>query len=211
MQDVQAKPYGLLEGKGTMKFSVIIPAHNSAAFIRRALDSIAGQTYKDYELIVVCDSCEDDTEAIARSYGARTAVVNNHCDGPTRQTGLDMATGDWVLWMDDDDWWVRPDVLELLACRLRDEDILAFSFEWPDGRVATPRGNRGFYWPALWTKCWRRDFVSGVKFHNVQRISDWEWWCDVAKLNPRISEWNIVFYHYNYLRKGSQTDRRLNG
>ena len=189
------------------KFSIIIPAHNSAEYIRNALDSIACQTYRDYELIVVCDDCTDNTEAIARSYGARTAAVNYHCDGPTRSKGLDMAVGEWVLWMDDDDWWTRHDVLELLAGRLKDEDILAFSFEWPDGRRATPRGNRGFYWPAVWSKCWRRSFIGDVRFPNVQRESDWHFWREMANKNPKITELDIVMYHYNYMRKGSQTER----
>ena len=45
-----------------MKFSIIIPAHNAADHIRNALESVAEQTFEDYEVIVVCDSCTDDTE-----------------------------------------------------------------------------------------------------------------------------------------------------
>ena len=52
-----------------MKFSIIIPAHNSAGYIQNALDSVAEQTFTDYELIVVCDSCTDNTEEIAKEYG----------------------------------------------------------------------------------------------------------------------------------------------
>ena len=47
-------------------FSVIVPMHNSAAFMRRGLDSIREQTFTDYELIIVCDACEDNTADIAR-------------------------------------------------------------------------------------------------------------------------------------------------
>jgi glycosyltransferase involved in cell wall biosynthesis len=49
-----------------MKFTVIVTAHNLKDYIGRALDSIKEQSYKDYELIVVCDACEDETEKIVR-------------------------------------------------------------------------------------------------------------------------------------------------
>ena len=51
-----------------MRFSIIIPAFNSASYIKRALDSIKEQTFEDYELIVVCDSCIDNTKEIAEQY-----------------------------------------------------------------------------------------------------------------------------------------------
>ena len=47
-------------------FSVIIPAHNSAEYIRKGLDSIKEQSFTDYELIVVCDACTDKTVHVAR-------------------------------------------------------------------------------------------------------------------------------------------------
>ena len=53
-----------------MKFSIIIPAHNAAEHIQNALDSVTEQTFTDYELIVICDSCTDNTEQIAKEYGA---------------------------------------------------------------------------------------------------------------------------------------------
>ena len=74
-----------------MKFSIIIPAHNSAGYIQNALDSVVEQTFEDYELIVVCDSCTDNTEEIAKEYGARTVAVDYHCDGLTRNKGIEMA------------------------------------------------------------------------------------------------------------------------
>ena len=90
-----------------MKFSIIMPAHNAAGFFKKALDSIEMQTYKDYELIVVCDACEDNTEEIARSYNAKVYSVDYKNEGPTRNFGLDKASGEWILWIDDDDWWLH--------------------------------------------------------------------------------------------------------
>ena len=103
-----------------MKFSIIIPAHNAAEHIQNALDSVTEQTFTDYELIVICDSCTDNTEQIAKEYGAITEKVAYHCDGPTRSRGLDIAKGDWILFMDDDDWWLHEYVLEQINSKLTD-------------------------------------------------------------------------------------------
>ena len=197
-----------------MKFSVIIPAHNSAGYIGKALRSIACQTYRDYEVIVVCDACTDDTEhvahaALSASPNVTIERVEYHCDGPTRSRGLDLATGDWVMFMDDDDWWVRPDVLEILAGVIDhtpDIDVVAFSFEWPNYLVSPPRGNNGFFWPAVWTKCWRREFIGNTRFPNVAMESDYHFWKEMAEKRPRIVEIQPVMYHYNFMRKGSQTE-----
>lgn len=193
------------------KFNIIIPAHNSEAFIANALRSINVQTFTNFDTIVVCDSCDDHTEEIARNYGCIVDTVNYGCDGPTRNRGLDMATADWILFMDDDDWWVRRDVLEILANVIDagtvDFDILAFAFEWPNYRIAPPRGNNGFYWPAVWTKCWNREFIGETRFPNIPMESDFEFWKAMAAKGPRIADMDVVMYHYNYMREGSQTER----
>ena len=49
------------------KYSIIIPSHNGEPHIRKCLDSVAFQWYRNYELIVICDRCEDNTEQIAKS------------------------------------------------------------------------------------------------------------------------------------------------
>ena len=89
------------------KFSVIMPAHNASEYIRKALDSVRMQTFKDYELIVICDACDDDTADIAREYTDKVIEVGFRNPGPTRSAGLDAATGEWELFMDDDDCWIH--------------------------------------------------------------------------------------------------------
>ena len=92
-------------------FSVIVPAHNSAEFIRRGLESIVNQDFDDYELTVVCDACTDDTAEVAAEYmgfGDSIIMTDYGRAGLARNEGLDTAIGDWILFMDDDDWFPEP-------------------------------------------------------------------------------------------------------
>ena len=188
-----------------MKFSIIIPAYNSEAHIHKALDSIDAQTFKDYEVIVVCDSCTDATETVARSYGARTAKVDYHCDGPTRNKGIEMARGDWILFMDDDDWWLHEFVLEQLAGVLGDGmDILCFSFIFKGLRYAPPLGNGGHHWPACWCKCYRRDRIGTARFSNATDGSaDMQFFEQMFSKGLKVVDWDMPLYYYNYYRDGS--------
>lgn len=187
-----------------MKFSVIIPAHNAENHIRKGLDSIAQQTFKDYELIVICDNCEDNTESIAKQYGAITKNVNFGRDGLTRNIGLDMAQGEWILFMDDDDWWLHEFVFQQINNKLSDNiDLLAFSFIFKGWQYATPLGNLGKHWYAPWSKCYRRSFINGCKFSDEWSISDVTFYNEVMVRCPRILDWDMPMYYYNYLREGS--------
>ena len=190
-----------------MKFSIIIPAHNSAAYIRKALASVRSQQFKDYELIVICDACTDNTEEIAREYGAIIEAVNFECDGPARSRGLDLASGEWILFMDDDDWWLHEFVLNLLAeqTSLAGADVLCFSFIFRGIGYATPTGNAGSLWPAVWNKCWRRSCIGDTRFPNIQAESDFAFHKAMMAKPIRIALWDMPLYYYNYMRPGSQT------
>lgn len=181
-----------------MKFSIIIPAYNAEGHIRRALDSIKCQTFKDYELIVVCDSCTDGTEEIAKEYGAITEAVNFHRDGLTRNRGIDMAQGEWILFMDDDDWWLHENVLQIINDRLGDFDILRFAFNWQG--IGIRHGSVAI---AVWCKCWRRDFIGNTRFSDMENWSDVGFNEAMMQKNPFIKDIGDVLYYYNYMRKGS--------
>lgn len=183
-----------------MRFSIVIPAYNSAGYIENALKSVTQQTCKDYELIVVCDSCTDNTEEIAKGYGAKTITVNYHRDGLTRNAGIDAAQGDWILFIDDDDWWLRDDVLEQLSEKLHGVDIVRFSFMWR-GRGYAKCGD----YFAVWNKAWRRAFVGDTRFSDVEAWSDVDFHRQMMDKHPRIRDFDLLAYYYNYMREGSQS------
>lgn len=93
------------------KISVIIPAHNEEGYIGSTIQAIRSQTYTNYEIIVVCDSCQDMTEQIVREQGAKTLSVNRHNVGAARNAGSKLSNGD-ILVFNDSDTIMSPNYLE---------------------------------------------------------------------------------------------------
>ena len=194
----------------TPLFSVIVPAYNSEKYIRKALDSIAEQTFTDYELIIVCDSCTDRTEEIAREYSDMVYIVNYGQDGQTRNAGLDHATGKWVLFLDDDDWYLHDFVFQMIADAISQDnlDILVFSYVQRKVGYHDVRHGMGV---VCWNKCWRRSFIGDTRFSDAKRISDTHFHSAMMQKKARLALWSQPFVYYNWLRVGSQNQRWQNG
>jgi len=87
------------------KVSVIIPTYNSARFLPEALESVFSQNYADYEVIVVDDGSTDGTPAVLQLYADRIRYTwqPNAGSAAARNTGLDMARGEFIVFQDADD------------------------------------------------------------------------------------------------------------
>ena len=108
-------------------FSVIVPAHNSEEYIMKGLQSVMDQDFEDYELIVVCDSCTDRTALAAYMFTDNVICTDFHSAGGARNAGLDAAKGEWVLFMDDDDWYL-PGAFSKIAEAVKQQDEID---HWP--------------------------------------------------------------------------------
>ena len=192
-------------------FSVIVPCHNSAEFMRNGLDSIRDQDFQDYELLIVCDRCEDNTVDIAGEY-IRPGTYDTLClvsygrAGMSRNAALDVARGEWVLFMDDDDWYL-PGAFQAIHDELTRQtniDILAYGFDWKDrGPTLQSKGSIKI---AVWNKAWRREFIGN------ERFPDWIHTDDLGfarKMHPkaRFGFLPMILYYYNFMRPGSVSDR----
>ena len=197
------------------KYSIIVPVHNSATFMQKCLESVTSQTYRDFELIVVCDACTDDSWRVAMEYADQVLTTNFGNDGPPRSAGLDVALGEWILFLDDDDWWMHEYTLDIIDQHLSDKiDILLFGFIFATKGYAAPiRENNGI-WPAVWNKCYRRTFISDTPFHDIEPTPegdapDIDWTRRIIKLGPRLATLDMPLYYYNYGRAGSQTVEKV--
>ena len=195
-------------------FSVIVPEHNSADFMRRGLESIKSQTFKDYELIIVCDSCTDRTAEIAREYTAKVYEISAGRCASARNTGLDVAEGEWILFMDDDDWWSDEMAFRRIAQRILDErgafDVLAFGFYWQNigYRYNSPQR----LYTAVWNKAWKKEFIdrTGARFPDWAHSDD-EGFSRLTHHRARIRYMDESLYYYNFMREGSLTWQIENG
>lgn len=120
----------------TPRFSVVIPAFNSAATLARAIESVRAQNWPAHEIIVVDDGSTDDTAGVARQFGdvVRLIQQNNSGVSVARNAGATAATGDWLAFLDADDWYA-PDRLKLHAEWIAEDaalDCLTGDYEYRD-------------------------------------------------------------------------------
>lgn len=106
--------------------SIYIPTHNRSCLLRRALDSVVSQTYKNLEVIVINDGSQDDTNAVVQEYMdqvKRLILLEN--DFPkgacySRNRGIEIASGTFITGLDDDDEF-KPNHIEILLSNFKPE------------------------------------------------------------------------------------------
>jgi len=129
----------------TPRVTVVIPHHNGAAFLADALRSVQEQRWRDWEIVIVDDGSADESRRTARAFaGDRIRVVEQANQGPAAatQAGIDVARGQYVAFLDQDDLW-HPDKLERDVRLLEmdgDVDITFCGYQMIDesGRVLAP-------------------------------------------------------------------------
>lgn len=99
-----------------MKVSVIIPVYNTAEYLEKCISSILVQTYKNFELIIINDGSTDkSSEIIKKIMTIDSRIIYRHFENSgvstSRNRGLDLASGDYVIFIDSDDW-VDPDFIQ---------------------------------------------------------------------------------------------------
>ena len=118
------------------RFSIIIPAFNAAATLGRAVESVRTQSWPAHEIIVVDDGSTDSTVEIARQYGDAVRLIQQPNSGVSaaRNAGAAAATGDWLAFLDADDWYAE-DRIQLHAEWIAEEatlDFLTGDYEYRD-------------------------------------------------------------------------------
>lgn len=128
------------------KVSVIIPVYNDEKYLRTCLDSVVKQSYSDLEIILVDDGSTDRSGTICQEYQEKDARVHvlrekNSGVGAATNAGLEMATGDYILFVDDDDW-LNARQIEILHHLLKKEqaDIAACNYN------SYEKDHQVYYW-----------------------------------------------------------------
>lgn len=120
-----------IEGLMDSKVSIIIPAYNVERYIRRGIESALRQSHANTEIVIIDDGSDDSTWDLVRSYSNDNRIIcqkqANAGVSRARNTGIELASGAYLLFLDSDDW------LEANAC----EVLLRKQFEYPNRLIAT--------------------------------------------------------------------------
>ena len=159
------------------RFSIITAAYNIEDYIERAVESVENQTFRDYEFIIVNDFSTDKTgeKIINLSKKYENIVYIAHSEnkkaGGARNTALDVAKGEYIVFLDGDDYLANNDVLEKLNKVIGTDkpDVIYLGFKIGGDReelvLPTPETCTKTYkaasdkYPNPWSKCWRREFL----------------------------------------------------
>lgn len=123
--------------------SVIMPCYNAETYVTEAIQSVLEQTYPNIELVVVDDGSTDRSKDILKKLGDRILFLEQANQGPypARNLGLKHAKGEFVAFLDADDWW-RRDCLEQLQAALAMHPDAALAYcGWQNVGLSGPRGN----------------------------------------------------------------------
>lgn len=211
--------------------SLIIPIYNAEKYLRRCLDSAMQQTFSDMEIIVVNDGSDDSSLDICREYeqlDSRFRVIDKANTGvsDSRNCALEAAQGEYLQFLDSDDW-LAPDATESLvyAAKKFDCDLVIADFYRVDGAVFTEKQHireRGlltreqyaeymmqdpadFYYGVLWNKLYRRSIIDRYQIRMNPDLR----WCEDFLFNlsfiryaERFTAIQTPIYYY-MKRKGS--------
>ena len=169
-----------------MKFSIIIANYNSEKWIRKCLDSILEQTYKDFEIVIVDDMSTDNSANIIKEYkDSRIRLFQltiKSWNGGSRNLGLYFSNGEYVLFMDDDDWFNNNMCLQdMYNCLKKYDfpDVLRLPYRNFSGGIKqepimltdnNPKNLVNSMFVAPWTKLVKREKV--VEFPENTLIED---------------------------------------
>ena len=216
------------------KVSIIVPVYNVAQYLRRFIDSILLQTYKDIELICVDDGSTDESVAIMESYGDKIKIIHqeNQGAGVARNAGLKVADGEYVYFCDPDDW-CEPKLVELCEKKASEEncDVVVFGrniYDESQEKVVEHKLLPGsitvlpspfspkdisdivfsVFGQAPWNKFYRRKFLEDKKlrFQALPRNNDVYFTSASYALADRIGIVNVALYNYRKNRPDGLQD-----
>lgn len=222
-----------------MKISIIVPVYNGEKYIRRCIDSILSQTFSDIEILIINDGSTDSSEQIAKEYTQKhdnILLINKKNAGlpQSRKTGVENASGEYIGFVDVDDW-IEPDMFNQLynGCINNDADISCCGFWWDyetskelsnksDDSVHLLNGISAFeklhtrksIFQYAWNKLYKKELFEGVVFPTGNFVGeDYYIVTQLLGKSKKVAWIPNAYYHYiqskNSMSRGGYTDNYL--
>jgi glycosyltransferase involved in cell wall biosynthesis len=203
--------------------SIIVPVYQVEKYLEKCINSIIAQTYKNLEIILVDDGSTDNCPAICnrfQSEDSRIKVIHQENGGLShaRNVGLEHATGDFIGFVDSDDW-IEPNMYEILMSVLQESETdiavcnrqveyddskpIQINLKSPEKMLYSPEDalrkifNGGsFIFFYVWNKLYKRNVLANIKFPNGKFHEDILWTTQVLGNAKGIISVDYPLYHY---------------
>lgn len=207
-----------------IKFSIIMPAHNAENEIEESIKSVLFQNYENYEFIIIDDYSTDNTSEVAKKYENEKIRIIRHTEnkkaGGARNTGIEAATGDYILFLDSDDLLANENVLLNISNTIGEDtpDLVYLGFESvgeafqgvfiptaedsvKEKRISTWR------YENVWDVLWNRKFLvnNNIKFIEGKFFEDFVFYYEGVLKSTSYKYTDFISFIYNSGRADSMT------
>lgn len=216
-----------------MKISVIIPVYNSSTYLRKCLDSVVNQTLKDIEIIVINDGSTDDSKNIIEEYSCKYKNINfidqeNKGIGKTRNIGIKKATGEYITFVDSDDY-IKENMLEeyykyakkhnfdlvigSYIKKINNKEIIFENNKFKTGNVKTTPQILYLIEYGPWAKLYKREMLinNNIYFDEKRKYEDMPFVSKALLKSKLIGQITEPYYYY-IIHNNSETttmDKRV--
>ena len=216
-----------------MKISVIIPVYNSSTYLRKCLDSVVNQTLKDIEIIVINDGSTDDSKNIIEEYSCKYKNIifidqENKGIGKTRNIGIKKATGEYITFVDSDDY-IKENMLEeyykyarkhnfdlvigSYIKKINNKEIIFENNKFKTGNVKTTPQILYLIEYGPWAKLYKRELLTNnnIYFDEKRKYEDMPFVSKTLLKSKLIGQITEPYYYY-IIHNNSETttmDKRV--
>ena len=214
--------------KDNKLISIIVPIYNVEKYLKKCIDSIINQTYTNLEIILVDDGSKDNSGKICDEYAKKdirikTIHKKNEGVSETRNVGLKVSTGEYIGFVDPDDY-IEKDMYEVLIKNLEKENAdisIISSYEVYENKIIHNKkdgiylvmnseetiikmNSFGYFGVGLWDKLYKKDLFKNLDFPKGKKSEDWYIIYKLIDKARKIVYDSIPKYYY-YQRNGSIT------
>ncbi len=216
-----------------MKISVIIPVYNSSTYLRKCLDSVVNQTLKDIEIIVINDGSTDDSKNMIEEYLCKYKNIifidqENKGIGKTRNIGIKKATGEYITFVDSDDY-IKENMLEeyykyakkhnfdlvigSYIKKINNKEIIFENNKFKTGNVKTTPQILYLIEYGPWAKLYKREMLinNNIYFDEKRKYEDMPFVSKALLKSKLIGQITEPYYYY-IIHNNSETttmDKRV--
>ena len=205
-------------GNPEKRVSIIVPVYNAERYLDKCLSSLVEQTYANIEIIVIDDGSTDGSGGICDRYAAEFSTVHcyhkdNQGAGLARNFGMDRSTGDYIMYVDADDYIAKRCVAEVVGIAERYQaDLVDFGkvymlsakniFEDSDKTIKHFRSSEevrqisGQIRKMIWGKLYQRELALSVRFTSRQRGEDACYMAEILERCKSMVKYNHCLYAY---------------